>query len=406
MANSKQIRRDHFNQELQNLLEQKTKSNLFTKEHHDELIREYIDANRKLATTRSPQEIRLLNKFDLLRLEGTKRLVKRGSKFFGTRFFVHSGELFRIFEKAHHELNHASAKKMFDYLRSTYMNITMESITLYIQTCEFCQTKKSLKGFDSRQFSKWLIGFVDMSNSSDGNDVEQVAENLREIFGWLGAPQILGYEGDREFVENVKEKLKEFYNDLKIITGKEEESCQNSEWKNELKKLLTTLCKNRKTDSWAKVIPELQFMLNTIEDHDQCTPYERFFGRKPNFGLNIALPKNFKTEDLIEEKLEQFCRQYLNTNSNSSKKPSTSFNDSAILSDDSDAHVGNSDSDTDESEETFPNLHRSMSVVVCHCKTGCTTKRCSCLAANSKCSSFCHRQEKYCENRTIIDDDE
>ncbi|KAH9510550.1 hypothetical protein DERF_009073 [Dermatophagoides farinae] len=373
MANSKQIRRDHFNQELQNLLEQKTKSNLFTKEHHDELIREYIDANRKPATTRSPQEICLLNKFDLLRLEGTKRLVKHGSKFFGTRFFVHSGELFRIFEKAHHELNHASAKKMFDYLRSTYMNITMESITLYIQTCEFCQTKKSLKGIDLRQFSKWLIGFVDMSNSSDGdyryilkyqdvctkfcifkplkgNDVEQVAENLREIFGWLGAPQILGYE----VIVN-------------LLKTKEEESCQNSEWKNEIKKLLTTLCKNRKTDSWAKVIPELQFMLNTIEDHDQCTPFERFLW---------------------------------------TKKPSTSFNDSAILSDDSDIHVGNSDSDTDESEETFPNLHRSMSVVVCHCKTGCTTKRCSCLAANSKCSSFCHTQEKYCENRTIIDDDE
>lgn len=147
---AKQIHRDHFDQELKILLEQKTKSNLFTKEHHDNLIRDYIVANKKPMKLRTLHENRLLNTYDIIRLDGTKRLIKHDSQD-RTRIFVHSAELFPILDKAHHELNHAGVRKIFDHLRTKYLNITMESITLYNRTCDFCNTKKQLK------VGNWLI---------------------------------------------------------------------------------------------------------------------------------------------------------------------------------------------------------------------------------------------------------
>ncbi|XP_027205165.2 KRAB-A domain-containing protein 2-like [Dermatophagoides pteronyssinus] len=440
---AKQIHRDHFDQELKILLEQKTKSNLFTKEHHDDLIRDYIVANKKPMKLRTLHENRLLNTYDIIRLDGTKRLIKHDSQD-RTRIFVHSAELFPILDKAHHELNHAGVRKIFDHLRTKYLNITMESITLYNRTCDFCNTKKQLKEMNTKQFSKWMIRIIDMNSIKIDNDyryilqyqdirtkfsifkplkmntAEQIARKLWKIFGCFGAPQILAYyDGRQEFVENVKEKLKEFNDDLKIITGKKE-PITNIESENEIKKLLISLCKNQKTDSWSKVIPELQFLMNTtVDDIDgSMTPFEHFFGYEPNFGLEFTLPENFKPEDLVEEKLEKFCQKYLNQ-SKSNKTTATTLNDSAILSDSSSARSTSSydsykesdnDSDDDDKsanendddrQQTIPKTTTTttttISSVFCTCKTGCQTKKCKCFVSNTLCNQFCH-QYRTCLN--------
>lgn len=64
--------------------------------------------------------------------------------------FLFLEEMFDILIEAHRSLAHAGRKRMYQYLRQLYPNITVESIETFLQYCRECQKKRRIRSMNAK----------------------------------------------------------------------------------------------------------------------------------------------------------------------------------------------------------------------------------------------------------------
>ena len=140
-------------------------------------------------------------------------------------------------------------------LQKKYKNITVEQIMIYLNLCETCQKKSSMKrkGLVIRPMicnemnTRCQIDLIDMQSQADKDykfifvyqdhltkfvqlrslktkTAEEVAYVLLDIFTIFGAPSILQSDNGREFSNRVIEEVCAMWPELKIVHGKSRHS--------------------------------------------------------------------------------------------------------------------------------------------------------------------------------------
>ncbi|RZC32265.1 hypothetical protein BDFB_014337, partial [Asbolus verrucosus] len=106
-----------------------------SKQQYDQLI---VDVLREKSTGAR----KLLRKYDVVEVEGIKKLIAPLCKTTDMQFYVHNEELFELLQEAHLSLKHGGRFRMMEKLRETYKNITFRHIANYLDLCESCEYKR------------------------------------------------------------------------------------------------------------------------------------------------------------------------------------------------------------------------------------------------------------------------
>ena len=61
------------------------------------------------------------------------------------QYYVHIEEILDIFNHTHTAIGHSGQSRMINELQKKYRNITCEQIMIYLNLCETCQKKSSMK---------------------------------------------------------------------------------------------------------------------------------------------------------------------------------------------------------------------------------------------------------------------
>jgi len=217
---------------------------------YDELIKEVEQA--KVNSKKTTSEYRRLNRFDVLTIGESKKLIVPPSKTNGDIiYFVKCNEMFEILHMAHINCGHGGRNRMEHSIKQKYKNITRDIILLYLQLCEICNKKHAhpkkglvIKPILSKTFnSRAQVDLIDMQSNKDGDfkfilvyqdhftkfvslrplktkTASEVAYNLIDIFCIFGAPCILQSDNGREFVNHIINDLVLMWDGLKIVHGK------------------------------------------------------------------------------------------------------------------------------------------------------------------------------------------
>ncbi|XP_028157450.1 KRAB-A domain-containing protein 2-like [Ostrinia furnacalis] len=186
-----------------------------------------VEHAKGLKFGKTPADYARLKKYDILEIDGVKRLVvpffssttSSGNKTSSAiRMFVHTDEIFDILHTAHLKSGHKSRQGMTQEV-SQFKNITREMIMIYLGLCEVCQEK--VAKFHEREIKKSYIDFISMSADQHGynlilvyldvktqfvqlrplknTELQEVTQSLLDIFTIFGPPDLLqGNTEDRD----------------------------------------------------------------------------------------------------------------------------------------------------------------------------------------------------------------
>lgn len=159
--NDRQIHRDKFNNQIQELLQRKTKTKLFTEEKYKSLLEQL-----KMATKLSIDDTKL-KKFNFIQIKHEEILIAANNdpKSNFVKQYVHDKQLFDILDKIHDDIGHGDKKKMFQEIQTKFANITQECINIYLSLCQQCCQLKSLKEHAEKS-KKMVSKIVLISNYS------------------------------------------------------------------------------------------------------------------------------------------------------------------------------------------------------------------------------------------------
>lgn len=242
-------------------------------------------------------------------------------------------------EKAHHNTGHGGRDKIIYYLKNNSF-IPRSAISLFLEMCETCNSKKSgrnlgvvVKPIISKDFNvrgqvdlidfqscadgeyKWLLNYQDHGTKFlylrplKSKMALEVALELMKIFLEQGAPHILQSDNGREFTADIVKQLLLLWPHCKIVHGRPrhpqtqgsvERSNQDVEQK------LRTWMHENKSKNWSLGCYFVQWQKN-ITHHRIIgrSPYQSLFGNEPKMGLestNIpsAIIKQLETEEDLD----------------------------------------------------------------------------------------------------------
>lgn len=313
-------------------------SNLISDTRYDELIKEVEQA--KVNSTKTTSEYRRLNRFDVLTIGESKKLIVPPSKTNGDIiYFVKFNEMFDILHMAH--IN-CGRNRMEHSIKQKYKNITRDIILLYLQLCEICnekhaQPKKGLviKPILSKTFnSRAQVDLIDMQSNKDGDfkfilvyqdhftkfvslrplktkTASEVAYNLIDIFCIFGAPCILQSDNGREFVNHIINDLVLMWDGLKIVHGKPRHSQSQGSVERanqDIEKIIYAWMEENQSRKWSEGLRFCQFAKNSAYHAGiKQPPYEAMFGKKVSLGLKMSfLPNDIINNVNDENDLLQF----------------------------------------------------------------------------------------------------
>ncbi|XP_067139407.1 SCAN domain-containing protein 3-like isoform X2 [Centruroides vittatus] len=114
--------------------------NVMTKESYDKLMDEIEEA--QLAEKKTQKQHRRLNRFKVINICGTRKLVTRKEPM---RYYLYVDEIFDIVEATHVAIGHGGRDRLKIETSRKYANITKEMINIFLSMCKICQRKKSMK---------------------------------------------------------------------------------------------------------------------------------------------------------------------------------------------------------------------------------------------------------------------
>lgn len=293
----------------------------------------------KSTKTKTPTQYRRLNRFDIVEICETKKLV---TKKIPVKDFLPAEEIFEVLQAAHLVLGHGGRDKLKQETSKKYANVTTEVINIFLSMCEICQLKKSKKkkGFVSEPIihsamnDQGQVDLIDMQSIADREyrfimiyqdhltkfvllralrtkSAEEVAHHLMDIFLTFGAPCILHSNNGKEFVNSVIKELSSMWLELKLVNGKPKH-CQDSvdRTNQDIETMLTSWMLENKTSKWSNGLKFVQFMKNrAFHSEMKQSPYRAMFGMDPKVGLaSLNFTKdvleNIKEEDDLERIIE------------------------------------------------------------------------------------------------------
>lgn len=196
---------------------------VFNKAKYDDLVKEVELAKMTDISLRSAIQKRRIKRYDVLEIDGVKKLISPVVKESEIKYFVFFEELFDIIHKSHiNSTGHSRRDRMEEMLSRKYANVTRVFIVQYLKTCAICEKKKNFpkKGLVvkpllfSEAHHRAQVDLIDMQSCSDGGfryimdyqdhltkfcvvralktkRATEVAYNLIDIFCLLGAPAVL-----------------------------------------------------------------------------------------------------------------------------------------------------------------------------------------------------------------------
>ncbi|CAM4830987.1 unnamed protein product [Rotaria magnacalcarata] len=162
---------------------------------------------------------------------------------------AHEKNYEKIYE-CHIAVGHSGRDKTWAEIRTRYTGIPQQAISIFINMCDVCQTRRSFpKGTSGKPIisidflNRLQVDLIDMrSIKHDGfnfimhakdhftkfswlfalpsKEAHHVALHLRNIFYTFGPPKILQSDNGKEFVANIILNLKLNWPDLIIINGR------------------------------------------------------------------------------------------------------------------------------------------------------------------------------------------
>ena len=172
---------------------------------------------------KTPADYNHLKQYDIMEVGGCQKLfLPVNGEDTSVQYYVHVEEIFDIMNDTHLAIGHGGRTRMFKELQRKYRNITLEQIMIYLNLCETCQKKSSIKKkglvirpiISNEMNSRCQIDLIDMQSQAD-NDfkfiyvyqdhltkfvqlrplktkrAEEVAYVTLDIFTIFGAPSIL-----------------------------------------------------------------------------------------------------------------------------------------------------------------------------------------------------------------------
>ncbi|XP_022177881.1 KRAB-A domain-containing protein 2-like [Myzus persicae] len=316
-------------------------SALISDTRYDELIKEVEQA--KVNSKKTTSEYRRLNRFDVLTIGESKKLIVPPSKTNGDIiYFVKCNEMFDILHMAHINCGHGGRNRMEHSIKQKYKNITRDIIVLYLQLCEICNKKHAhpkkglvIKPILSKTFnSRAQVDLIDMQSNKDGNfkfilvyqdhftkfvslrplktkTASEVAYNLIDIFCIFGAPCILQSDNGREFVNHIINDLVLMWDGLKIVHGKPRHSQSQGSVERanqDIEKIIYAWMEENQSRKWSEGLRFCQFAKNNAYHAGiKQPPYEAMFGKKVSLGLKMSfLPNDIINNVNDENDLLQF----------------------------------------------------------------------------------------------------
>ncbi|KAL0882649.1 hypothetical protein ABMA27_001084 [Loxostege sticticalis] len=215
---------------------------IFTKDGYLSMIAK-VEHAKGLKYGKTPADYSRLKKFDILEIDGVKRLV---SPFFcsstqsgnktsgGIRMFVYLDEIFDILHATHFKVGHKRRSTMLIEV-SQFKNITREMVQVYLNICEFCIEKDASKTKEKEPTIS-CIDFIEMPRDEHGHyvillhidvktkfvllkplkncDLLEVTRALLDIFTIFGPPDVLqgNTEDKMELLEESKTKITHLLN--------------------------------------------------------------------------------------------------------------------------------------------------------------------------------------------------
>ncbi|GBL92082.1 KRAB-A domain-containing protein 2 [Araneus ventricosus] len=391
-----------FNDHLYMLKSNKGKNNqLFTREEYNSLIAKVKESKEK-TSAKTPEDYQRISRYDIVRIGGDEKLiVKVQNEGDPIVYYTCMEENFQIIHEIHIAIGHGGRNRMMREVKTTYKNITIEMVMIYLNLCEPCQMKQSVprKGqsvprkslivkpiVSSVLNSRCQVDLIDMQSQADGdfkfimvyqdhltkfiqlralktNQAEEVACHLLDVFTIFGAPCILQSDNGQEFTSKIIEKVCGMWNELKIVHGKPRlsESQGSVERTNQdIENMLSTWLETNNTKKWSEGIKFIQLMKNRAH-HSGIgrSPHEAMFSCKAKVGLGTYLPIDSLSRITSEEDL--VLRNESNNDAQLQTAISTEDEDIGAMNDDN-KEVGNSSEDLEVITVTSPIKNRTESV--------------------------------------------
>ena len=308
----------------------------FTKERINQHIARYEYANTTTGI-KDKREIELLSRYDVVKVDGIKRLIKKGSHPY--RFYCNTDELYELLKTAHIECNHGGEKKIMRLLSHKYANITINQIKMFKSICDVCKAKKcktedTVEKWEStiseRFGNRGHVNTIDFKQQPNrgysyvlyyydhktrfnslrplhSTEPAEIAVQLFDVFSIFGVPRILHSNNGKEFVRKIINELCTLWPKLLIVEGR----AINTETVNEA--IAAVVNEVRKWTlkyphvGWSDSLRFIQFSLNNkFNESTLITPFKALFNQDPIIGLNQDIPPSIlnKTRPETEEELD------------------------------------------------------------------------------------------------------
>ncbi|XP_065893763.1 KRAB-A domain-containing protein 2-like [Dysidea avara] len=241
------------------------------------------------------------------------------SLFGGFRRVVHCDEMFDVIQSVHEKgSGHSGVQKTFEMVSRNYDGIPRSCVREYCKLCPTCACKKPqltkapLKPIITKCFHlRGQVDLVDMRSCSDGayNWIGHYKDHFskfsilwaqrrkcaqetidcieRFVFAYLGVPKILQSDNGRKFDNEIfHQMVKQWSQQAIVIRGRPRHPQSNGcveQANGTMKHMLQSLMCQLKTKEWVKLIPRIQFTMNT-QNHAtlKTTPYNVVFGIDPS----------------------------------------------------------------------------------------------------------------------------
>lgn len=188
-----------------------------------ETLKKVKDLLKEKGTKKSMTHYRMVRRFDILKINGTERLIQPMSNENSSVLqYVANEDLFHVIHEAHLAVGHGGRDRLRNELKRKYCNVTTQVIMIYLKFCQSCQKKAPVpkKGLVTNPIlhsafnSRAQIDLIDyQSQEYEGyryimvyqdhltkfvilralkrKHAEGIAAQLVEIYTTFGAPTIL-----------------------------------------------------------------------------------------------------------------------------------------------------------------------------------------------------------------------
>jgi|694.fasta_scaffold50827_3 hypothetical protein len=168
--------RDIFNNHMLKLLDDGKINKIMKQVDYDDSIK-LMEKVTEITKENRKRYYYLINKYQVLKIGETKRLVKKTENKTEIQYYAYAEELFNILKEVHTVVGHGSLHKTQLSGIKNYANITREIIQLYNSLCEACIRKNTKKGYKNSVVKPIIsedflcrsqVDLIDMQSASDG----------------------------------------------------------------------------------------------------------------------------------------------------------------------------------------------------------------------------------------------